>query len=95
MPIVIEEWEWDDANLNECGRHGLTPKRVRQVAEEAPRFRPNKAGRASTHQMMGPDHGGELWVVCILQILGKPGLWRAVTGWRANALETAWYRRRA
>jgi len=41
--------------------------------------------------MVGPDYGGGLWVVCILQIREKPGLWRAVTGWKANDSEAAWY----
>lgn len=91
--MMIQEWEWDDGNLNELGRHGLTPRVVKQVAGKAPRFRANKAGRAATHQMIGPDAGGTIWVVCIVAVLGTDGRWRAITGWRAGDREKKWYGR--
>jgi len=94
MPKTIQEWEWDEGNITELGRHGATPKTVRQVAEGSPKFRSNKKGRAATHQMIGPDAGGGIWVMCILQLEPwEKGRWRAVTGWRANDAETAWYGR--
>lgn len=91
MPLRIEEWEWDEANIQEIARHGLIPRTVLGVGSNAPRFRRNRKGRAATHQMIGPDPGGTMWVVCILQT--RPGRWRAVTGWEARAQEIEWYRR--
>ena len=92
MPI-IRGWEWDDANLEELAEHGLTPRVVRQVGDEAPSFRRNKKGRAATHQMIGPDHGGSMWMVCIVRLPGSDDIWRAITGHDANEVEIEWYRR--
>ena len=89
----IEEWEWDDANREELYVHGLNRRIVEQVAEERPRFRANKKGRAATHQMIGPDFSGTIWVICIVQCKGVSDTWRAVTGWRAEKPEEDWYRR--
>ncbi len=88
----IEGWQWDDGNLDELARHELYPRTVFQVAEGRPRFRRNKGGRAASHQMIGPDNGGLIWVICIVEIAREPGLWRAITGWQADDAERAWYR---
>ena len=87
----IEEWQWDDGNLTELAAHGVSPRIVEQVAQGSPRFRQNRRRRAATHQMIGPDAGGTIWVVCIMQVGGHPGLWRAITGWKARDHEVAWY----
>jgi hypothetical protein len=92
MPI-IREWEWNDGNLAELADHGLTPARVRQVASEDPRFRRNRKGRTASHQMIGPDHGQTLWVVCIVRLPGTDDVWRAITGWKAEGREIDWYER--
>jgi hypothetical protein len=92
--MYIDEWQWDDANLDELARHGLGRHAVEQVSEESPRFRRNKGGRAATHQMIGPDRGGRLWVICIAPVPGVSGLWRAITGWPAEPEEYQWYGRR-
>jgi hypothetical protein len=88
---VIESWQWDDGNRAELARHGLSPRIVRQVVGEQPKFRRNKRGRAASHQIIGPDSGGMMWTVCILEVVGEPGLWRAVTGWRADPEDIDWY----
>jgi hypothetical protein len=64
------EWMWDDENREELHFHGLNRRIVEQVAEEKPRFRRNKKNRAATHQMIGPDFSGTIWVVCIVQYIG-------------------------
>ncbi|MFN2490355.1 MAG: hypothetical protein ABR529_11580 [Actinomycetota bacterium] len=43
--------------------------------------------------MIGPDDGGTIVVVCIVEVAGQPGLWRAITGWKAEPREWGWYRR--
>ncbi len=92
MPY-LDEWEWDDGNLKELARHGVQRRHVLEVAEYAPRFRRNKKGRAASHQMIGPDQSGAVWAICIVQLPGRSGTWRAVTGWRATQAEAEWYRR--
>jgi hypothetical protein len=91
--MYIEEWQWDDANLDELAAHGLTRRIVEQVSEERPRFRRNKVRRAATHQMIGPDRGGKHWIICIAPVSGVPGLWRAITGWPAEPEDIQWYER--
>ena len=95
MPnVYIEEWIWDEGNLEELARHGLQRRTVLEVAEEAPLFRRNKRHRAASHQMIGPDRGGSMWTKCILSVLEK-GIWRAITGWPSEDQEVTWYRRSA
>lgn len=86
----IAEWEWDEDNLAELAAHGLARRTVLSVSTEAPRFRRNKRRRAATHQMIGPDSGGTMWVVCIVETAVQ-GRWRAITGWKARDAERTWY----
>lgn len=87
----IEEWSWDDRNLEYLGRRGATRRTVHQVAAEAPKFRRNRAGRTATHLMIGPDFGGTMWTICIIEI--EPGTWRAFNAWHADDEEKSWYGR--
>lgn len=89
----IAEWDWDEDNLAELARHGITPERVLSVWLEEPKYRKNKRRRAATHQMIGPDLAGEFWVVCIVSHPVKEGLWRAITGWAAADHEKDWWNR--
>jgi hypothetical protein len=50
---------------------------------------------AASHQMIGPDKSGAIFVICIAAIPGQPGLWRAITGWPADAAEREWYDKRS
>ncbi len=90
--IRTEGWDLDEANIEELDVHAVSVEILDQVAEEAPRFRRNKKRRAATHQMIGPDHGGRIWVVCILET--QPFIWRPITGWPAGEHEIEWWRRR-
>jgi hypothetical protein len=89
--VFIDDWQWDDGNLDELARHHLDEDIVEQVAEQAPRFRANKHNRAATHQMIGPDRGGRIWLICIAPVPGEPGVWRAITGWVAEQVDQNWY----
>ncbi len=93
MPLWVEDWQWDENNRAELARHGITRKIVEQVHREKPRFRRNTKNRAATDKMIGPDRGGTFWVICILRVPSQPGLWRAITGWRARDWEKKWHRR--
>lgn len=87
----IAEWQWDDGNLAELAAHGLDRYTVLDVAQEAPKFRRNKRQRAASHQMVGPDRGGQFWTVCIVHVYDET--WRAITGWRSEQRELDWYGR--
>jgi hypothetical protein len=41
--------------------------------------------------MIGPDHGGRMWTVCIGEVAGQLGIWRARTGWPAEPEDVDWY----
>jgi len=90
---IIEAWEWDDANLGHLRPPRPGRREIRQVADSDPRFRRNRRDRAATHQMIGPDAGGRMWVVCIVQVHKGGSTWRAITGWEARDSEIEWYRR--
>jgi hypothetical protein len=91
--MYIDSWEWNEGNLAELSAHGVSRRVVLQVHARGPRFRRNRRRRAATHQMIGSDEGGTLWVLCIVAVAGQPGRWRAVTGWEAEDPEKEWYRR--
>lgn len=91
MPI-IRGWEWDDGNIDELAGHGLSPRLVNQIGNEDPRFRKNLRNRAASHQMIGPDAGGAMWMVCIVRLPGSDDIWRAITGHEADDGEIEWYR---
>lgn len=89
--IRIDDWDADDDNLEELARHGLSIETVDQVAMNEPRFRRNKKGRPASHQMIGPDDGDKIWVVCMVET--GPRLWRPITGWEAADNEREWWKR--
>jgi hypothetical protein len=90
-PVLIEDWRWEETDLEELANHGLSREIVLQVAYERPRFRRNKRGRAASHQMIGPDYGGRMWTICLMEVPGHPGQWRAITGWPADPEDQDWY----
>src|SRR5512147_2640561 len=87
----IQDWELDDANTEELAAHGLAAEILDEVLENRPRFRRNKKNRAATHQMIGPNSGGQFWVVCVVET--GPAIWRPITGWPAADHEIEWWRR--
>lgn len=90
-PVLITSWQWDEGNLGELARHGLSRRIVLEVAHEHPKFRRNRRGRAATHQMIGPDYAMCMWTICIAAVSSHVGLWRAITGWSADPEDVDWY----
>ena len=91
--IRIDAWDLDadGGNVEHLEANGVTVEILDQVAEEQPRFRANKKHRAATHQMIGPDRGGRMWVICIRE--KEPFIWRPITGWEADQAEIDWWRK--
>jgi hypothetical protein len=88
--INVEGLEVDEDNIAEMQRHGLTVERLFQVWEEAPRYRRNRAEKAGSHQMIGPDRGGGFWTIPIVET-EMPNTWRPVTGWQSEPEDINWY----
>lgn len=92
MELYIELWEWDDGNIEHLATHGITPELIEdEIWLEAPKFNANRSDRAASHLMVGPDRGGQLWTICIVQVDDDPATWRAITGWRSKPREQGWY----
>lgn len=91
---MIGGWYWDEDNLEHLG-HGLTSDIVEQVSDVAPKFRSNGKKHSASRQMIGPDRGGGMWTVCIVEadIPHEPDLWMAITGWPSDKTEKDWYKR--
>ena len=87
----IRDWEMDETNTEELAAHGVTIEIGDAVAQNHPRFRRNKKRRRATRQMIGPDGGGRIWVICLLET--GPAIWRPITGWVAREHEIDWWRR--
>ena len=61
--MYVDELEIDDYNTAEMARHRVSPRDVRQVLNNAPRFFRNKKGRSATQVMIGPTDGGRMLTV--------------------------------
>lgn len=91
MAVQIDDWRWEEADLEELANHGLSREIVLQVAHDRPKFRQNRRGRAASHQMIGPDYGGRMWTICLMEVSDRPGQWRAITGWAADPEDRDWF----
>src|SRR5438128_10349069 len=98
MELLIDDWYWDYtdggnvaylAGTHPDGNARPNPVTIIQVWQQDPRYRENLAGRAASHQMIGPDFGGATWTVCITQYYGFT--WKALNGWIATTTGCAWY----
>lgn len=94
MKLYIEEWEWDDGNIDKLSKRGITPELIEDVIWlEAPKYLANRPGLSADYLMIGPDRGGTMWTIGILQVADDPATWRAICGWQSKPREQAWYRR--
>ena len=91
MAIHVSELQFDDENLSEVERHGVSMMQVQSVLEGEPRFFPNRKSRAATHLMIGPDNGGQMLSVPIIETPVK-GIWRPVTAWPSTTAQRAKWR---
>ena len=91
MAIYVSELEFDDNNLAELEVHGISMKQVVSVLQENPRFFPNRKERSGTRLMIGPDSGGVMLSVPIIETPVK-GRWRPISGWPSKKSELAKWR---
>ena len=74
----------------DVARHGASRSVVPFRRPGSIRVSRNRTERSATFQMIGPDRGGALWTICIVETILR-GRWRAVTGWPSEASDKAWY----
>lgn len=91
MPHYLE-LEFDDDNIAELDRHGVAVEDVEAVFFGTPRFFKNKRGRAGTRLMVGPDRGGRLLAVPIVET-AVDGRWKPITAWPATENQKKLWRR--
>jgi uncharacterized DUF497 family protein len=80
---VYYELEFDDDNFAELDRHNIALEDVVSVLDGEPRFFRNRRGRAATRLMIGPDGGGRILAVPIMETPVE-GRWRPITAWPAS-----------
>ena len=68
--------------------HGITPRQVDQILDDAYFIAPNRRGRRGTHLIIGRDHGGACIAVPI-ERTRDPVCWRPITAWPCKDHERA------
>ena len=88
--MEIDEFQWDDADIEHIGRHGVSPGEVEDVAfDDEPWIRRGKKG---SRYMLGFTIGGRyLFVVYVFK--GR-GIARVITAMDMDAKTRKLYRRR-
>jgi len=50
MELSIEEWEWDDGNIEHLAARGISPELIEdEIWQEAPRYNTNLRNRSASH----------------------------------------------
>jgi uncharacterized DUF497 family protein len=88
--MEINEFEWDDNNIEHVARHMVSPDEVEEVAfDDAPWIRKGKKG---TRYMLGYTIGGRY--LFIVYILKRKGIARVITSMDMDERTRKLYRRR-
>jgi len=88
--VRIDEFEWDDSNLEHLGRHQLDAADVDAMLGSRITVIRNKRAGSGHYKFIGRARGGHL-VTIIVARSAVPGRWRPVTGRRSNDAEKAAY----
>ena len=89
MSIRVEEFEFDDDNLDELWEHQITDDDVLSVRfdRDDTIFLRNKNNKSGTHKMVGRDANGRLLTIILKPISRREGIWRPITGYPSNPYE--------
>lgn len=90
--MLIEEFEWDDANEAKVATHGLSPDEIDGVPDTRFVVLKNKRGRAGLYRVVGRGRSGRL-ITIVIRPTSKRGKWRPVNAWPADTEEQAHARR--
>lgn len=89
----ILDFLFDDENIEEMARHGVTPRQALQVLDNGPRMGRNRRDRRATHLVIGVDDGGACIAIPVEPTHDRT-LWRPVTAWFCKPHEWGWLARR-
>lgn len=89
--IDVEDLAFDDENEAEMARHGVVPREVDQIHQNAPQYFRNKSDARGSHVMMGPTDSGRMHLVP-LERCGSSRTWRPITAFEPTPHQRARYR---
>lgn len=92
VPMLISEFEWDEANIEHVRRHGLDVDELNDMLESRITVIRNKDEGSGAYKFIGTARGGQR-VTLVVARTSIPGRWRPVTGWRSTDAEKAIYER--
>lgn len=92
-PRGHEDFEWDEGNERELGRHHITPYETEQVLDNEPTWAPGRHGRPGDWIMVGRTNGGRVLTI-VIQFKAEMISVRPVTGWDSTRGERTRYLRR-
>jgi hypothetical protein len=79
----IDSLEFDDYNVEEIARHGVTTREVREVLAGNYRLLRNAKKHRAPYLMVGPTLGGR-WLTVPIAPTEIPGTWRPATAFDAS-----------
>ena len=89
--IVVEEFAYDDENIEKFWRHGLKVMQIDQVLDSGFRTKRNRNERRASHIVVGRDRSGRCIAIPI-EPTSDPVVWRPVTAWPCKPAEQSWLR---
>ncbi len=84
----IQEFAFDAENEEKLHKHGISPRRVRQLLDNEHVIVRNKKAARGDFLIIGRDNGGAILTISI-QATNDSEVWRPVTGWPAEPHEAS------
>ena len=84
--MEIEDFAFDDRNIDKFAAHGLTDRQVRQVLGNSYLVLKNRKTGSAPFLVIGRDNGGRRIAVPVMPT-DEPGVWRPVTAWPCKEAE--------
>src|SRR5207253_10921910 len=85
-PEPIRAFAYDEGNLWEMGRHGVSALECDQALENGLAIRRNRRDRAAEWIAFGRTDGGDCLAIPV-DPTDQPGIWRPATAWRCKPHE--------
>src|SRR5258706_7648901 len=78
MELSIEEWEWDDGNIEHLAARGISPELIEdEIWQEAPQFNTNRPNPPPSPFLIGPERTQRSWTICTSQVAEDAAYLRA------------------
>jgi hypothetical protein len=92
--LGVDVWDlaFDEANIAEMHRHGVSPRQAFEVLEGEPEVLSNYARGGAPKLLVGPDNGGT-FVTLPIDPTTEYAAWRPRTAYRSKSRDIARYRK--